>query len=67
MEKKLKPAVYLETRTQRQLAALFGRSQGWLSAILKKHPECRLFLVDGNVKKIVYFNKVEKLAKEQKK
>jgi len=60
MNRKIKLQRYLESHTQAELGALFGRSQPWAAHILKKHPEARLLMDKGEVVAIEYSNKIVK-------
>jgi|TARA_B110000285_G_scaffold76746_1_gene88389 hypothetical protein len=53
---------FLKTVSQKQLGRVFGRSQGWVSQIQKEHPEARLEIVGGEVKKITFSVKKEHVA-----
>ena len=60
MNRKIKLQKYLESHTQAELGALFGRSQPWAAHILKKHPEARLLMEKGEVVAIEYSNRIVK-------
>lgn len=60
MSRKIKLEKYLESHTQAELGALFGRSQPWAAHILKKHPEARLLMDKGEVVAIEYSNRIIK-------
>ena len=60
MNRKIKLEKYLESHTQAELGALFGRSQPWAAHILKKHPEARLLMEKGEVVAIEYSNRIVK-------
>ena len=62
-KKRIKATEWLRPNTQTELAAIFGKTQSWVSKILKDHPGAELVFVDGEITEIEY--SVEKTKKRK--
>lgn len=51
---RIKMKTYLKTNTQGDLAAKFGKTQGWVSQIVQRLPNIELVIVDDKITALEY-------------
>lgn len=60
--KRVKVQTYLKKNNQTELGAVFERTQGWVSQIMKIDPDAKLVIIDGSIEAIEYSVPKKKLA-----
>lgn len=53
--KRMKLTTYLKTHRQVDVARAFGKTQSWISLLVKTYPDAKLVLVDGEIDELEYY------------